>query len=230
MNYKTPPYHLQYSIVNRVDSLGCVSFSLCNMTYVMTGVMYSPRALAKMSATDFVHGNNVTTVLTAADEQGLIPYDLWPVPETFTWDEFYAPIPQNILDKAQKLDIVLIPPDLNKSPIWTEFEGVNANTNTIYQHMVAGIGDNQFIDSEPGGQIKTFTGKTIEWQSSIKINNLPNMTNVIFVHKDGTSEYGFYVPATSSETIKDKALNFGLEIEKPDGTVNFDQAQTVKFN
>lgn len=227
MSYKYPPYYLQYSLKTGVDSLACVSFSLCNMIYMMTGKLYSPRALAKMSATDFVHGNNVATVLNAADEQGLIPYDLWPVPETFTWDEFYAPIPQNILDKAEKLDIVLIPPDLTKSPIWTEFEGLNSNTNTLYLHMVAGIGNNQFVDSEPGGQIKDFTGKTIEWQSSIKINNLPTMTNTIFVHKAGTQEYGFYVPATSPETIKDKALNYGVDIIKPDGSISFEEAKEI---
>lgn len=55
------------------------------------------------------------------------------------------------------------------------------------------------------------------------------MTNTIFVHKAGTAEYGFYVPATSEDTIKDKALNFGLEITKSDGSVDFSKAKDINF-
>lgn len=53
------------------------------------------------------------------------------------------------------------------------------------------------------------------------------MSNTQFIHKAGTQEYGFYVPATSIDAIKDKALNFGVEIENPDGTIDFNKAKEV---
>lgn len=54
-----------------------------------------------------------------------------------------------------------------------------------------------------------------------------DMSNVIFAHKAGTEEYGFWVPATTAESAKDKALNFGLTITKPDGSVDFGQAKEI---
>lgn len=54
-----------------------------------------------------------------------------------------------------------------------------------------------------------------------------SMSNTLFVHKKGTSEYGFFLPATSEETLKDKALNLGLDIEKEDGTVDFSKAVEI---
>lgn len=56
------------------------------------------------------------------------------------------------------------------------------------------------------------------------------MSNTTFVHKVGTSEYGFYVPATSEESIKDKALNYGVSLENSDGTVDFSKAKEATFN
>lgn len=53
------------------------------------------------------------------------------------------------------------------------------------------------------------------------------MTNVQFVHKAGTPEYGFYVPATSAETIKDKALNFDAQIFDASGNVDFTKAVDI---
>jgi murein DD-endopeptidase MepM/ murein hydrolase activator NlpD len=54
-----------------------------------------------------------------------------------------------------------------------------------------------------------------------------SMTNVTFVHKAGTKEYGFYVPALSQDAIKDKALNFGVDILKADGSIDFGKAKEI---
>ena len=56
------------------------------------------------------------------------------------------------------------------------------------------------------------------------------MSNTIFVHKSGTQEYGFYVPATSPEAIKDKALNYGVPILKADGTIDYNLAKEITIN
>lgn len=53
------------------------------------------------------------------------------------------------------------------------------------------------------------------------------MTNVQFVHKVGTQEYGFYVPALSQEAVKDKALNFDVPALDASGNVDFTKAVEV---
>lgn len=64
--------------------------------------------------------------------------------------------------------------------------------------------------------------QTINWEK--------NMSNAIFVHKVGTGEYGFVLPATSVESVKDKALNLGREdIINADGTVDFSKARDVNY-
>lgn len=53
-----------------------------------------------------------------------------------------------------------------------------------------------------------------------------NMSNAVFVHKPGTQEYGFFLPKTSEEALKDMALNLGREdILTLSGTVDFTKAQ-----
>lgn len=53
------------------------------------------------------------------------------------------------------------------------------------------------------------------------------MSNAKFIKKAGTQEYGFYLPATTPETLKDKALNLGLDITNADGSVDFASATEV---
>jgi len=53
------------------------------------------------------------------------------------------------------------------------------------------------------------------------------MSQSIFVHKVGTKEYGVYAPGLSEATIKNIALDFGLDILKPDGSVDFSKAQEM---
>ena len=55
-----------------------------------------------------------------------------------------------------------------------------------------------------------------------------NMSNAIFVKKAGTLEHGFYLPGTTEESLKDKALNLGREdILNSDGSVDFSKAKEV---
>jgi hypothetical protein len=53
------------------------------------------------------------------------------------------------------------------------------------------------------------------------------ISNAEFVHKVGTKEYGFYLPALSEDAIKDKAMNLGKNILNDDGTINFPAAKEV---
>lgn len=53
------------------------------------------------------------------------------------------------------------------------------------------------------------------------------MSNAEFVHKTGTPEYGFYLPSLSEQAVVDKALNLGIDILRPDGTIDYTKAKEV---
>ena len=78
----------------------------------------------------------------------------------------------------------------------------------------------------------TESGQTLNLNNGYKgaIDPMPflkgTMSNTIFVHKAGTSEYGFYVPATSEEAIKDKATNYGVDILNNDA-IDYSKAKDI---
>jgi len=54
------------------------------------------------------------------------------------------------------------------------------------------------------------------------------MSNAVFAKRAGTDEFGFYLPATTVESLKDKALNLGREdLIRPDGSIDFTKAKEV---
>ncbi len=98
----------QYS--NNTDTMGCVSFSCNNdleiQTKFLTGqeVNYSDRFLAKMSGTT-PDGNWLDKVADTARNVGLVKESEWPAPANYTWSQYYASIPQEVINKAVKPDI-----------------------------------------------------------------------------------------------------------------------------
>jgi len=191
-----PPYESQYSAKNHVDADSCLSESLCHIIYMLTGRRYSACALAVMSGTT-QEGNDVLTVLKAANTKGLIPYELWPDPDDFTWDSYYAPIPPNILAQAEFLDITLVKVDLTVSPLWTQLFFPSLDT----KHMVAQINDTQYFDSEIGAPIKqlNFDGAIIQYQTSILINKPPMNTFVETMNYNGT--VGIFIPVSNPSQL-----------------------------
>lgn len=89
-----------------VDVMGCVSFASNSAAEIQileqTGVEinFSDRELAKLSGTT-TQGNRVSTVLDTQRKLGVVWEDEWPVPPVpFTWNEYYSPIPQFIVDRG----------------------------------------------------------------------------------------------------------------------------------
>src|ERR1051325_798610 len=122
MNWTPPPYFdSQHSGINDVD--GCVEKSLCNIVYMLTGFRVSSRALGYLLYRDgklTTNGSSITDALAYANKYGLVAYDKWPTPDTFDWNSYYSPIPDNLLLDAKFFDLKLIDSDLNKSPIWRQ--------------------------------------------------------------------------------------------------------------
>lgn len=185
---KLPPYESQYSALTHTDAQDCVSESLCHILYCLCGVRYSPRALAYLSKTTPT-GSDVSDVLAAANNNGLIPYTSWPTPDSFTWESYYEAIPSEILALGVSLGIKLIPPSLNTSPLWTELEW-GSNLPVPTRHMVTQINETQYFDSEQGAPIKplNYEGAKIVYQTSILITKPMNQTQVA-LSKDGKTVY-----------------------------------------
>ncbi len=212
MNWPIPPYESQNSVLTHTDAEDCVSESLCHCIYMLTGRRYSPRALAYLSHTTHF-GNRVDVVLATANNNGLIPYDLWPTPDSFTWETYYTPIPPEVLAKGENLGIELIAPDLNKSPLWTEIEW----GNPVYAaHMVAQINDTEYFDSELGNPIKPIGDASIVYQTSIKLKG-QTMPQIKSLNLKG--EEGIFLAAATPEEYQALCLIFGKDPLKPDETV-----------
>ena len=241
-----PPWDgdVQYSKI--ADFLACGSFSAIHIAEMKdrnwTGTFreYSERALAKLSGTN-KQGNTLQHIVDAINNYGLIKTEDWPEltdgTNDVSWDEFYAEIPPEVLtkaDKGWKCHLVSLNPSevenrLSTTPIWTIIP-----TSGGTDHIVALItwGDGQYGLGTYYDSYQLFI-KDIQpnfkplsyWD--IQLTYTP-MSNVEFVHKAGTQEYGFYFPALSQDAIKDKALNVGQNILNPDGTINFNQAKEVQ--
>ncbi len=126
----TPTPERQYN--KKVDYLACTSFSHLNVremrfNYKLTHnlfpqhvvefltkngyiaadgkVNFSDRFTAKLANTNVVPpgpGAALPTVAEAVRLNGLVPESLWPTTENMTWDEYYAPIPAEVLALGQK--------------------------------------------------------------------------------------------------------------------------------
>ncbi len=53
------------------------------------------------------------------------------------------------------------------------------------------------------------------------------MSNVVFVHKAGTPEYGFWFPKLNEAALVDMSLNVGIDILGPDGKIDFTKAKEI---
>jgi len=222
----TPPGENQFS--NHADSMACVTFSALNVLETqykfLTGqkINFSDRFIAKLSGTT-PQGNSIQKVLDTIRKYGLVLEADYPTPASFTWDEYYADIPPEVLAKAQKFDISYefgstdYLKDLKQAPLQMVIEKTNP------YHAVEMINLTEEFDSyvpyvKPQKSIHTVCKIILKGVS---------MSNTQFVHKQGTAEYGFYIPATNEEAIKDKALNFGIDILDNTGNIDYTKPKEV---
>lgn len=153
-----PPYDPQYSPIGDSDS--CSDQATLHVLEMLQDnkQRWSPRALAVLSGTKPGFGNTVQNNLNAINKYGLIPYDLWPnLTGNWTVEEYYAPIPKEILAQANKSYFVqFVPADLSKSPLLVEVQ-----ISSTMSHLMAQFNDTEVFDSYPPS-VKPLT----MWQSS----------------------------------------------------------------
>ncbi len=174
MIFTPPPYNPQSSL--SADSDSCQTQATLHTLEMMQGnkQRWSPRALATLAGIDPKSGGSIQQVVNAINKYGLIPYELWPdLDGPWTDTEFYAPIPQDVLAKANKSYLVtVIAADLTKSPLL-----VQLNLSTEVRHLVAQFNEDEFFDSyQPA--VKKLSGyppSAIGGKWSLKLS-LRNMT------------------------------------------------------
>lgn len=210
---KKPPWTSQYSVPNRVDAMDCLSEALINIVFMLTGFDPSPRALARLSNTG-IAGNSEEAVLNAANSYGLIPYVDWPSPQVFDWAQYYTPIPKDVLLKAVAVEIKRIPPDLNKSPLWTILRFPNG-----VQHGVAQLNETEYFDSEQGSEIKplNYAGAAVVLQSSLQVTIKGAFMDAL-VPKSANigGEEGIFLAAPTQEVYQAACVAYGKDPAKPE--------------
>ena len=202
----------------------------------------SERYLAKTSDTQ-PWGNTLQNVVDALNLNGVCLTQYWPELtystdyENIDWATYYTDIPASVLNSAYrvnasftKLSASQVEESLNIAPVWAIVK-----TSSGQLHCVAQINDTQFFDSYEI-TVKNFSdGYPIQSQYQLTIKPI-NMPNAIFAHNlsaknaDGTpnpNEFGFFYPKTSQDSCKDGALNSGLNILNPDGSIDFGLAKQM---
>lgn len=100
----------EYQYTHHTDSQACVTFSILNVIETqykfLTGrsINFSDRFIAKLSGTTQA-GNSVQNVCDAIRKYGLVLEEEWPTDYEFDWNQYYAEIPQEVINKAKKYDI-----------------------------------------------------------------------------------------------------------------------------
>lgn len=226
------------------DFMDCVTFSdlsdleIQEKQQTAVEVNWSDKFIAKLSGTTH-DGNYLDVVADTVRKIGVVREEEWPTAAFDNWNSYYAPIPQEVIDKALKKSIAyeFISVDkasllyhLKQCPIQITIPKPHPNHAVV---LVAIEGDTAFyFDSYPGttNYLKTIDVSLISY--ALKIVLKGNM-KITFVHRTGTSEYGFveegqlgshYSPAADADHLKELAKLAKQEITKPDGSVDFSKA------
>lgn len=206
-----------------VDTMACVTFSCLNVIETqikfLTGkeVNFSDRFIAKLSGTT-QQGNTVQNVLDTIRKYGLVLEEEWPTDLDFDWNQYYADVPDEVINKARKIDLAYefhYPPqdwlrELKHLPLEMIIE-----SNNPY-HSVEMVNTTQQFD--------TYTPnlrpqKSIYVATKIIVKGI-NMDNIV-IYKNG-SEYQLAHKAKSEEGFAQQLFDAGaLTLLKPDGSPDF---------
>lgn len=228
------------------ETNGCMSFAVVHYCEMIEKFLYenendySEQIITVGSGTNSINGNSLTNVYNWLKAKGLVKTSVSSEPVNFTTPQFYTMPSQekvatgqdwlmqwNVGDLRHIIDLSLIPLYLEDYPILITID----LTGQGQFHEVVLINEHEYFDSY-STLIKPLTQKILY---AYQIPLIPKiMSNAVFVHNlsakhsDGTpnlNEYGFFYPKTSEDSCKDGALNSGVNILNPDGTVNFPSAK-----
>jgi len=221
---------------NPVETMACVTFSDLNVLEIQAKQQggsepnWSDRFIAKLSDTT-PQGNYLDKVADTVRKFGLVQESDWPTPPNATWATYYADIPQEVINRATKVDIA--------------YEGIVASESELRHHLKQCPLQIIILKDDPTHAVTlvALEGKTAYYFDSyspflkevhvslihpyaLKIVLKGNMTNA-YVVKNG-SEYAVAQPATSEDGLVTLLRSHGLPTPlKPDGKLDF--AEVDKF-
>lgn len=123
-----PPEEWQKNKV--IDTMACVTFSALNSVETQYKFLmgkdrnFSDRFTARMSGTT-TDGNWLFRVADSMRRDGLVEENDWPFPQNYTWDEYYATPPIEIVNKARTF--------LNDFVI--QYEWVDVTRESLEKHL-----------------------------------------------------------------------------------------------
>jgi|SRR5579864_560055 len=230
-----PPYDNQHSTAGSADAMDCVSEAFTHAIEIALAKRgqvqrFSPRALAKLANTQPT-GNSVGAVLQAVQKYGMIPYEAWPDLQTFTWAEYYADIPQSVIDLGQeflkKWKVEFTTPNLDNDPVMLEIVSAVIITPTgpkpSMTHFVVQINDTQYFDSYMP-DVKTINPTNVLAQFQLSLTPV-NQTNMALAKKtlnlDG--EIGVFISVSDPASLSDLNTAFGVNVTpNADGSIPTD--------
>lgn len=222
-----------------LETMACVSFSCNNcleIQYLFFGidVNFSDRLLAKTSDTQ-QNGNTLERVNDTARNGGLVLETEWPNKQFKTWAEYYADIPQDVLNKRVKQDFqyqwtAVTPENLKKqlkqSPLQITIPAPHPYHAVTLLHI---DGDKAYIQDHYSYQIRQIKVSAIAVALKVVLTK-PNMTNSKLVKQGST--YGYFDPATAEDALISAMRNRGITPPlKADGKLDWDKVNSmVDFN
>lgn len=212
LNWMLSTSQIPENIVKTAQDLG----------YIKDGVFnFSDRFVAKISGTTR-SGNYLVAVWDAIRKNGLIPESDWNFPNTqrtpvFDWDDYYAPIPQALLDKGKKfLDL---------------FE-------VRYEWLVAGgsATPKQFREWLKGGPIQIASATCPGWNSgtvpncSLGVNHATMLYNVSDSGLGIFDQYDPFTKTLASDYRIPYAMRAVVTVKSSVPPAVYDPAFASKFN
>lgn len=183
----------QYSQV--ADSMSCVSFSNNNAAEISLKqqgitVNFSDRFLAKLSNTT-PQGNTFGVVADTARHFGRVDEEQWGIPNNFTWDSFYQPVPENVLKQAifydeqyefiTDLSSLSLQYQLRQAPLQI------AIPSPIPNHAVVLV----YVEGSTGYYFDSYPGST-NYLKTVPINKISAALKLIIKPKQAMPEPKFF--------------------------------------
>jgi hypothetical protein len=223
--------------IDTVDVMACVTYSNLSdieMQHIQqTGkeINLSDRFTAKMSGTTR-SGNWQYKVGDSVRHDGVVLEADYPIPEKFTWDNYYAEIPQSIKDKAFKIDMQYewvtkkdFAYHLKQAPLQIAIPAPHPNHAVVLVHVE---GDTGYIYDSYKQYLKTINMSFISDAALKIVYNAKSMNEYVkTINLDG--EVAGYVPLRNDQDIDlfNKIFNKNL-VKNPDGSIPTDLYATKK--
>lgn len=219
------------------DTFNCTGYANNNSAEIQlkhdTGIElnFSDEALGAL-AENTPQGNYLYKPADWTRNHGRILQKDWTISNPKSWQDYHQAVPLDVQKKALKFKEGSEWIDTSRASL--EYHLKHAPVLIVikaggYLHNVVLLHINEqglwYFDSYPGST--NYLKLTDQYPVSALKLTVKLMTNAQFVHKAGTQEYGYYLPALSPDALKDKAMNLGLPITNPDGSINFGAAKEI---